>query len=410
MAGDGRLASQLWMTSSATRSVMAALSADGTVPRFVGGCVRDAIMGRVVKDIDIATPDRPETVIEKLTTAGLKSVPTGLQHGTVTAIAEGQGFEVTTLRRDIDTDGRHAIVAYTDNWTEDAARRDLTINAIYCDVNGQLFDPQNGQADIKAGRVRFVGNAADRIREDVLRILRFFRFYAWYGHGAMDAKGLAACQKYADNIPKLSAERVSSEMLRLLAAQDPTPTIRLMVLAHVLIQVLPGEVDLLCLQRLSEIELTAADPDPLRRLFALTQPDKDGARKLAKHFRLSNAQCQRLIAMAGISTDLRPSMSAQSLRRILYEAGSQAVIDRLFVNQALEAQPSDGWEKLHVLSINWQPVVLPVQGQDVLDLGVTAGPGVGKLLRDLEQWWVIEDFQPDRQACLAELKKGIKSA
>ena len=186
MTPDGRIATQDWMAAPATRAVIAALTADGATVRFVGGCVRDALLGRAVKDVDLATEDLPETVVEKLTRAELKAIPTGIAHGTITAVADKQPFEVTTLRRDVETDGRHAKVAFTDDWTADAARRDFTINALFYDPDGTLYDPFDGRADLESGRVRFVGEATQRIEEDVLRLLRFFRFTAWYGRPPPD--------------------------------------------------------------------------------------------------------------------------------------------------------------------------------------------------------------------------------
>ena len=236
------LADAPWLTAAATRKVMAALEAEGgpDVARFVGGCVRNSLMGRAVDDVDIATRLEPQAVMAALKAAGLKAVPTGLDHGTVTAVAEAQPFEITTLRRDVTTDGRRATVAFTTDWAEDAGRRDFHINALYADGEGRVFDPTgHGLADIAARRVAFVGDAGRRIREDRLRILRFFRFHAWYGAGDPDAAGLAACVEEAGGLGELSAERVSKELLKLLAAPNPVPTVEVMAHTGVLARLLP---------------------------------------------------------------------------------------------------------------------------------------------------------------------------
>jgi poly(A) polymerase len=236
-----------WITASATRAVMAALAAAGgpDCARFVGGCVRNALLRKPVADIDIATALTPDAVIKALTDARLKAIPTGVEHGTVTAVSEGRPYEITTLRRDVETDGRRAVVAFTTDWNEDAQRRDFRLNSLYAAADGALFDPTGeGLADLKAGRIVFVGDAATRIREDALRILRFFRFQAWYGKGDPDPVGLAACAELRGLIANLSAERVSAELLKLLAAEDPREAVRLMAQTGVLSAALPEAVGL----------------------------------------------------------------------------------------------------------------------------------------------------------------------
>ena len=223
MEPSGHLDLQTWMKADETRAMVEVLRAGGQTVRFVGGCVRDAVLERAVKDIDLATPDPPETVIERLEQAGLGAVPTGIDHGTVTAVVGEAHFEITTLRRDVETYGRRARVEFTDDWVADASRRDFTINALFCDPDGTLYDPTGGLGDLKAGRVRFIGDPAQRIDEDVLRILRFFRFHAWYGQEALDQEGFAACRALAHRLPALSGERVAGELFRLLDAADPSP-------------------------------------------------------------------------------------------------------------------------------------------------------------------------------------------
>ena len=267
-----RIAPQPWMTEAATASVLGAL---GGTARFVGGCVRDALLGRAIVDIDIATPLLPEEVMRRLEAAGIKAVPTGLDHGTVTAVAPPRRFEVTTLRRDVETDGRHARVAFTDDWAADASRRDFTMNALFLDAEGRVFDPMGGLPDLHAGRVRFVGDPATRIREDVLRILRFYRFQAHYGRGEADPPARADCRALAPLLPSLSGERVAAELLKLLAAPDPMPTLRLMAADGVLAMLLPEARRLARLAALIPLEGIG---DPLRRLAALLD---DGAAAIA---------------------------------------------------------------------------------------------------------------------------------
>ena len=268
---DRPLAAQAWLRAPASRRVLAALGADGHAARFVGGCVRDGLLGLpdVGRELDVATPERPDQVIRLLERAGLPAIPTGLAHGTVTTIADGRRFEITTLRRDVACDGRHAEVEFTDDFALDAARRDFTINAMSCDDAGRLYDYFGGRADLTAGRVRFVGDAAARIAEDYLRILRFFRFFAYYGRPPADAEALAACRAAAPELRRLSGERIQAEMVRLLEAADPVPALRLMVETGVLGEVIPGPVALERLARLIEL---APDSDPLVRLAALLRP------------------------------------------------------------------------------------------------------------------------------------------
>ncbi len=269
-SASGRIAPQAWMTEPATRAVLAALAAGGVEARFVGGSVRDALLGLPLWDIDIATPAPPERVIELLQAAGVKVVPTGLAHGTVTAIVPPRHFEITTLRRDIETFGRRARVAFDADWAADAARRDFTINAIFLSPDGAIDDPVGGLDDLRARRVRFVGDPATRIAEDVLRLLRYYRFEARFGTGAGDPEARAACRTAAYLLPSLSAERVAQELTKLLAALDPVPALQMMQTDGVLAAVLPEAPRLDRLRRLIELE---PDRDPLRRLAALVDID-----------------------------------------------------------------------------------------------------------------------------------------
>jgi len=403
MEPAGQLDPQPWMQAAETAQVTAALEAGNAPVRFVGGCVRDALLDRPVKDVDIATALPPERVIELLEAAGIKAVPTGFEHGTVTAVTGGKGFEVTTLRHDVETFGRHARVAFTDDWAADAQRRDFTFNAIFCDPNGTLYDPTGGLGDLKAGRVRFVGDAAQRIEEDVLRILRFFRFHAHYGKGDIDGDGLAACAAQAGKLPTLSAERVSAELMKLLAAQAPAPTLRLMAETGVLAEILPeaGQIDRL--ERLSSIEEEHGPADPVRRLAALIDLDEAGASALARRLRLSSGAAQRLAAIAGHEATLTANMTDRALRQALYQVGAEYIVDRILLDWS--SKEGSDWSGRLELARNWQPPQLPVKGRDVLELGIDAGPAVGDLVAAVENWWVEGDFQADRAACLEKLRQ-----
>jgi poly(A) polymerase len=393
-----------WLTADDTRAVLAALTAGGKPARLVGGCVRDALAGRPVTDIDIATPEPPPRVIELLTAAGLKAVPTGIKHGTVTAVVRGKPFEVTTLRRDVSTDGRHAVVAFTGDWTEDAARRDFTMNALSADPDGRVHDPFGGAADLAAGRVRFVGEPLARIHEDVLRILRFFRFHANYGKNAPDAAGLAACRELAPLLPQLSAERVAAELLKLLKAPDAASTVRLMADTGILAPILPELTDIERLRGLQDVEDPAAR-DPLLRLLALLPDDPGVAGAVAERLRLSNAERERLVAVAGPPTALWPVHGERDLRRALHRLGMPVVRD-LGLLALARGQGALGDPALKA-AWSWQPVALPVKGQDAIDLGVPAGPRIGELIGAVDRWWEDGDYRADRAACLAHLKSLV---
>lgn len=384
---------------------MGALTAGGRPARFVGGCVRDALAGRKVTDIDIATPEPPQRVMELLAAAGLKAIPTGLEHGTVTALAGGRSFEVTTLRRDVETDGRRAVVAFTADWDEDAARRDFTINAMSAEPDGTVHDPFGGIADLAAGRVRFVGDPETRIREDVLRILRFFRFHAHYGRGAPEPAAFTACRKLAPLLPGLSGERVAGELRRLLKAADAAGMIEQMRDAGVLAPILPELADTARLRGLQGIDEPAAR-DPILRLAALLPADLVAAGRVADRLRLANVERAQLEALAAPPPALWPARDARALRRALYHLGRETVRDLGLLAWASgdQAQGRAATEA----ALRWAPVALPVRGQDALDLGVPPGPEVGRLIAEVESWWEENDFAPDRNACLTRLKSLVQ--
>lgn len=406
-----------WMTSAAVGPVLAALTAGGEEARFVGGCVRDAILGRAVNDIDIATPLEPATIIARAEAAKIKAIPTGIDHGTVTLVCRGQPFEVTTLREDVETDGRHAVVAFTDDWQADAARRDFTFNAMSCTADGRLFDYFEGRADLDTGRVRFVGDPALRLEEDVLRLLRFYRMHAWFGQGAPEEAGRAACRAAADRLPRLSAERVREELLKTFRAPDPAPVLRLMADDGVLPRVLPEAMDLDRLATLvaeteapmmaalaETAELAEAPDAALRRLAATFDPQADIA-ALPSRLKLSNAQARHLKAVhdAAGALDLRADRAG--IRRQIYDLGIEVFADAVAVSAAAGPNSASAVGPAADALAGWDVTGLPVRGADLTDRGVPPGPLVGVRMRALEAWWVAHDFVPDRAALLVEIDR-----
>lgn len=381
---------QPWLESQATQAVMRALEASGGAgcARFVGGCVRNSLLGQPVDDIDIATRLRPEQTMAALTAAGLKAVPTGVEHGTVTGVSERRPYEITTLRCDVETDGRRAVVAFTEDWAEDAARRDFRLNALYADAAGTVFDPTGGGLeDAAAGRIVFVGVAETRIREDYLRILRFFRFYAWYGRGEPDAVGLAACAALKGGMAQLSAERVSKEVLKLLAAPDPRAAVRAMAETGVLAQVLPQAQPLTLFEAMCDLT-----DDPVMRLSTLLPADAGAVMEIAGGLRLSNAVRDRLAAAAAAVADgpaVSPTISDAEARAAIYRLGRRTFEDRLV---RAEASGEGDGARLQALAAGWTPPKMPVGGRDLARLGLTPGPETGRLLKAFEDGWIADDF------------------
>jgi poly(A) polymerase len=400
-----KIAPQPWMKAAPTRALLKALGSAGIAARFVGGCVRDALLGRPIADVDLATPARPEEVIAALEKARIKAVPTGIEHGTVTAVFNSptppRHFEITTLRRDVETDGRHARVAFDADWAEDATRRDFTINAIYLDPDGTLYDPVGGLADLSAHRVRFVGEPTRRITEDVLRVLRYYRFEARFGSGKGDEAARAACHDAAPLLAGLSAERVAQELLRLLAVPDPLPVLRMMAEDGVLAAILPEATRLDRLQRLIASE---PQPDPLRRLAALVEIGAAGAIALAERLRLSNAERDRLAGLAP-PWPLDPGDDLRAQRITLYRLGGERYRDIALLLAAEGAMDQPRLTELLALAAIWQPPRFPLKGRDVTALGIAPGKRVGELLAAVREWWEAGDFTADRAACLARLKE-----
>jgi poly(A) polymerase len=382
-----------WLRLPATQAVFAAIEAAGHDVRAVGGAVRNTLLGMPVKDVDLATTARPEQVMAAAAKAGLTVIATGLQHGTVTVVSDHLPHEVTTLRSDTTTDGRHATVAFTGDWTADAGRRDLTINALYCDRHGRIFDPLGGRADVEARRVRFIGDARARIREDYLRSLRFFRFHAEYAAGPPDPTGIAATISERAGLARLSGERIRQELQRLLLAPGVLATVATMADAGLLSELLPVVPRLAALQRLVAIETAQGlAPSATLRLAALFVGIEEDAVRLKDRLKLSAAERDTLLR-AGSSCGAPFSLGQADLQRRLYRDGPNvytADVVLAWSRQAGSPQPSNSpaWIAALTLPRQWNVPKLPFGGRDVLALGVPAGPRIGIILQQFENWWL----------------------
>ena len=402
-----------WLREPLLGQVLSALSVSGGCVRIAGGAVRDALMGRPVREIDLAIDVPPDEVSRLAEAAGLKVVPTGIAHGTVTIIA-GEGdasrsFEVTTLRVDIETFGRHARVAFGDDWVADTRRRDFTINALYCDADGTVFDPLGGYGDIIARRVRFVGDPGARIAEDYLRILRFFRFHAELGDGAPDRQGLSACIDNRDGLLQLSAERVRGELLRLLVASGAASTLAIMVDAGILDDVLGVTLKAARLELYFAIARgSGGGRDPLLALMSvLSDPASDTA-EIARKLRLANRDQARLRCAASLVSGWASVPSGKTLHAAIYRRGTRCACDALLLSWVRSGDaPDDGrWRHALAFARTWRVPVFPVSGRDVRALGLAQGPAIGDILQELESRWIDEDFRPTE----AELKRWLREA
>jgi len=397
-----------WMRAPQTRAVIEALGGNA---RFVGGAVRNALLGEAVNEIDIATPLPPDEVTRKLRAAGLDAVPTGIEHGTVTAISSGKPYEVTTLRRDVSTDGRRAVVAFTTDWVEDAQRRDFTMNALYAGADGEVADYVGGVADLTYGRVRFVGDPVRRIREDYLRILRLFRFHAWYGKGDLDAQALQAAASEKAGLGKLSGERIAKEVLRLLEAENPAPVLRIMAASGILAEILPVTANIARLEKLAALDAgNFFAPDALLRLAALL-PDEAAGALLAERWKMSNADRARMGEALGGNEKIVSYLSIREVRRLLYLLGPKAFKDRVHLRWAEDPKDSNSvqWRALLALADAWARPDFPLTGRDVMAAGVPEGPLVGRVLAEVESWWIDADFTED-EFSLAERLKAVVQA
>jgi tRNA nucleotidyltransferase/poly(A) polymerase len=406
------LAGAEWLKRQETSAVFAALSADGVDTRVVGGAVRNALLGLpVIEAVDLATTAEPERVMALAKEAGLKAVPTGIDHGTVTIIANGLPFEVTTLRRDVETLGRHAKIAYTTSWEEDARRRDFTLNALYADRDGKVFDPLGGYDDLAAGRVRFIGDAEARIKEDFLRILRFFRFHAYYGKGEMDEEGLHAAVKLRAGLEQLSAERVAGELRRILVAPQAARAVEALYDYGLLAGVLGGVPRLGRFERLVVIEeANGLTPDAGLRLAALAVFVEEDVARLGLRLRLSNAE-QAVLALGireGATAGLPDEAAAKSA---LYRLGSSYRSALLLAWVDSGASSDDAaWRRALALPERWQAPSFPIGGNDIMALGASKGPEIGELLKRLEQDWIASGFALGRDELLAKARSRIAEA
>ncbi|MET1113107.1 MAG: CCA tRNA nucleotidyltransferase [Allosphingosinicella sp.] len=390
-----------WQRREGMKPLLAALGAKDGDTRYVGGCVRDTLLGLPVSDVDLATRLSPKEVMARLARARIKAVPTGLAHGTVTAVVGGKPVEVTTLRRDVATDGRRATIAYTDDWREDAARRDFTINALLADpATLEVLDYFGGEADLAERRVRFIGDPLTRIAEDHLRILRFFRFYARFGAGAPDPAGLEACADRANDLMALSRERIADELTKLLALPGPVDAVRLMVERGILKPVLPeiGADGIDRLARLVRREEEAGVPaNPLRRLAALIPADPDLAGAIAARLRLSNRSAKRLVSAAR-----RAPGDPEPPQILAYAIGGEEAVDRILLG---EGEPG-----ATAALAGWQRPRMRLGGGDLIAMGLAPGPVVARTLQAIEREWAEAGFPPESGAQRAIARRHVDQA
>lgn len=388
-----------WIGERPVAKVLRALlDAEADCARFVGGCVRDSLLGETPKDIDIATTLTPDHVIAALKRAHLGAAPTGIEHGTVTAIADHRGVEVTTLRADVSTDGRRASVAFTRDWAVDARRRDFTINALYLTPALELFDPVGGAEDLARRRVRFIGAADERIGEDYLRILRFFRFSARFAP-SFDEAGLQACASLKEGMRQLSAERVGDEMMKLLSLPSPQSALAAMAASGVLAEVWPVAPEIETLARLKAIDPKAAPTLALAALYGARGEGVDA------RLRLSNAQALRRRHAIRNAALIDPALDDRGARALLYRMGAEAWRDACLLAEAEALAQSDApgarqpeFARLHTLPDRWPPPALPFSGKDALSLGAPEGPAIAGIIRAAEARWIAEDFPPPARA------------
>ncbi len=390
-----------WLNTPETQAIVSALeAAQPGCARFVGGCVRNHLMGRPVEDIDIATQLEPDATISALEAADIRAIPTGVEHGTVTAVINGTPFEITSLRRDVETDGRRAVVAFTKDWAEDAMRRDFRLNALYADPSGVVHDPTGGGLeDVVSGAVIFIGDADERLREDYLRILRFFRFNAWYG-AEIDETGLAACARQKAGLEQIAVERIWKELKRLLGAPEPGAALLAMEESGVLAEILPGAGTAHVFALIAAEAEAGLSADPMRRLMVMIVRRKRDVAELANQLRVSNAEAARLDAWSEPSLPSLLQAADPDIRAAFYRHGCKACLDRAITDAALHgtAVPSS----LVKMAADWQRPSFPVGGDDALGAGLS-GPAVGEALRAAETAWIDSDFKLSRTDLLARL-------
>jgi len=397
-----------WLHWPETRTLIAAF---GDVPfRFVGGCVRDGILNRSVQDIDVATPMLPDAVMKLLGKTGIKVIPTGIDHGTVTAVVNKRHFEITTLRRDVSTDGRRATVAYTEDWKEDAARRDFTMNALYCSAGGEFFDYFGGAEDATAGRVRFIGDASQRIAEDALRILRFFRFFAHYGKGEMDREGLNACEKLAAKIDILSGERIEQEMMKLLVADTAGEVVECMQHHHIWPHVVAHTIKTDALKKLpSVLKKVAQAPDAMLALAALLRSIKGDKTAIIDaidaRWKLSGANYKKLQALCSKKWPVVSGQwSEKDLKKQIRALGKELFIQHMLLLMAEGAEETQGLAAI-TLARTWEIPEFPVTGNDLIAHGITPGKKLGEMLAMLEADWEESNYTADKKDLLSRIPK-----
>jgi poly(A) polymerase len=407
----GKLPSQDWLTNPETVQVMQAIMVRGKPARFVGGCVRDALLNREISDIDIATSEPPEQVMQHLADADIRSVPIGIDHGSVLAIQHNMTYHITTLRADIETYGRQALVSFIDDWTDDATRRDFTMNALYADLDGTLYDPCNGVEDVKAGRVHFIGNASNRIEEDYLRILRFFRFQAYYSRVPAAQADLEACQLYAPKLKTLSSERVWYELKRLLQADNPGSVLQHMyqydILSAIFTHQIREQAIVIDVPRLIEIETKyQATHDPIRRLTCILGDSVASAQHIRHDLPLSTAELSQLIHLTKLIHDQPDLSDTFQTYRILHFHGPKMYQDYVYLMTAL--QKHNDIEGSLALLKAWDSPSMPVRGQDLMDSGLASGPKIGLLIHEITNYWLENACKPNRDQCLQWLRDRNK--
>ncbi len=405
---SGKLSIQAWMVTSETQKIMQVLLEEGSEARFVGGCVRDALANRSVLDIDIATSLTPTQVIERLKLHKIPFAPTGLKHGTVTAIVDGHPFEITTLRLDMRTFGRHAEVKFTDDWKTDASRRDFTINAISATLDGNIYDPFGGVEDLRLGHVRFVGNPKKRIDEDTLRILRFFRFYAHFGREQPDDTALKACAAAAEQIPKLSAERISQETIKLLESNRCAEVWKIMMQNNIVKHLIPNAVNINVLKNLVRLEIRHDSAVfPLRRLAALFDITSNDIKNIPQTLRLSNNQASQFNKMMNPGVNVSMKLEEIDVKKLVYHFGNDMTRNLLLLAAARFGN-EEHLPSLYQTATSFRAPRFPILGKDLLAIGYTSGPEVGRILKDIENWWLNENFKPKRAECLKKLETDFK--
>ena len=392
-----------WLREGALARLLDVLNRDGEEARVVGGAVRNALLGEPISEFDIATTAVPQEVIRRATAAGFKPVPTGMEHGTITVVIASRPFEVTTLREDVETFGRHANVRFGRDWRADAERRDFTMNALSAGADGVVHDYVGGLADLNARRVRFIGDPKKRITEDYLRILRFFRFHAAYGHGLPDAAGLAACIAARAGLGQLSRERVRMELLKLLLARHATAALAVMAESGLLMPVLGGVPDLAGFENMAKVEVAAGvQADAVQRLGALGARIAEDAERLWQRLRLSNAEHERLASMAESWWRISPA-NEKGARALLYRLGPERFIDRVLLAWARSPATAHdpAWRALATLPEHWTAPVFPLKAADFIKRGVPQGPALGAALHEAEAAWIAADFPADPGAIAA---------